>query len=278
MNIFWIYDLPNSLMGCLIVGFFIVLSLLGLLFSRYCFTSLSDEERGPHNDLVSYYLSAIGAIYGITIGLLAAGIWSDYTDVENGVVAEAASLEALYTDLGSLSPAYSRVGLQEALKQHIRFEIEKQWPAHQHGDVLPNTTLMAFQNALLQAEPQSELDEILFAETFSQFNNYMQLRRMRIAHVTMGLPATMWSVVLFGGIMTIGIGWCLQFSSFRLHAAMTVALSGLIGLLVFIIVSMDWPFRGEFNVSPDAIENVLENFQCAAGSDAKCTGTNHEQS
>lgn len=258
MNMFWLYDLPNSLMGCLIVSFFVGLSLLGLLAGRRCFAMQSHSERGTHNDLVSYFLSAIGAIYGITIGLLAAGTWSNFSAVSEAAMVEASSLAALYRDVSSLPLPY-RSELQQKLKEHTRFEIDKQWPAHQQGKVLPSTSLTAFQAALLQVNPESEQDKILYAEAFSQFNTYVENRIIRLSHVTSGLPATLWSVVFLGAALTIGVSWFFQIPAFSLHAALTAILSGLIGLLVFVIVSMDWPFRGEFSVSPEAMQTVYEN-------------------
>lgn len=260
MTLFWIYDLPNSLMCCLIVGFFIGLSLLGLLASRRVFALVpeSESERSSHNDMVSYFLAAIGTMYGITIGLLAAGAWNNYSSVEDATKAEAASLAALYRDVSSLSLPH-RVDLQQALKEHIRFEIDKQWPAHQQGQVLPNTALTAFLTQLLQVNPKSELDKILFAETFHQFNSYVEDRRIRLSNVTTGLPPTLWTVLLLGAVLTIAVILFFQIRDFRLHAAMTAILSGLIGLLIFIIVVMDWPYRGEFSVSPEEMQNVLED-------------------
>jgi hypothetical protein len=257
MDLFWIYDLPNSLMGILIVSIFIGLSLLGLLASRRWFALLPEEERGPHNDLVSYFLAAIGAIYGITIGLLAAGTWSAFSDVEATTIAEAASLAALYRDVSGLSQPH-RDALQQVLKEHAHFEIEKQWPAHRHGKVLPSITLMAFQNALLQVQPKGDSDKIIFSEAFRQFNHYVEQRRMRISNVSSGIPSTLWYVVLLSAGLTVCVVWFFQVPSFRLHAAMTSILSGLIGLLAFVIAAMDWPYRGEFSVSPDALQNVLE--------------------
>lgn len=258
MDFFWIYDLSNWEMGCMIVGVFVSLSLLGLWLSRLCCAPVEERERARHNDLVRYYVSAIASIYGITIGLLAAGTWHTYSEVVASTVAEASSLAALYRDVSSIQPP-AREELQQALIKHTRFEIEQQWAAQQKGYVLPNDELTTFQNKLLRVQPRNDSEKIIFSEAFSQFNHYVEQRRVRLAHASSGLPATLWQVVMIGAALTIGVTWFFQVPSFRLHAALTTILSSLIGLLVFVTAAMDWPYRGAFSVAPDALLDVLQS-------------------
>jgi multisubunit Na+/H+ antiporter MnhE subunit len=55
----------------------------------------------------------------------------------------------------------------------------------------------------------------------------------------------------------IGLTWLFLVDSFRLHEILTGVYAGLIGLLVFLMASMDNPYRGKFSVGPDAFEIVL---------------------
>jgi hypothetical protein len=43
-----------------------------------------------------------------------------------------------------------------------------------------------------------------------------------------------------------------------LHDLLTAILASLLGLLVFLLAVMDFPFRGEFSVGPDAFELVFQ--------------------
>lgn len=47
--------------------------------------------------------------------------------------------------------------------------------------------------------------------------------------------------------------------SLRTHVLMNAAFSTLLGLMIFLIASLDNPFRGEVSVSADAYKAVLEN-------------------
>lgn len=48
-----------------------------------------------------------------------------------------------------------------------------------------------------------------------------------------------------------------------LHLSLVAILAAFIGLVIFLIVAMDNPFRGEFCVSPDPFQNLLDQMMKA---------------
>ena len=73
-----------------------------------------------------------------------------------------------------------------------------------------------------------------------------------------GLPGTTWWVVILGAAASILLTWMFSVENVRRHLFLTGLYSGLIGLLIFLIAALDNPYRGEFSVSADAFELVLE--------------------
>jgi hypothetical protein len=55
------------------------------------------------------------------------------------------------------------------------------------------------------------------------------------------------------------------FENFRLHLTMTGAVAAALALVVVLIVDLDWPFRGEVSVSPEAYVNVEHGWNPASG-------------
>jgi hypothetical protein len=76
--------------------------------------------------------------------------------------------------------------------------------------------------------------------------------------VTTALPAALWAIVLVGALLTIELTYLFTVKSSVLHTLLVGILATFIGLLVFLTTSMDNPLRGEFSVSPDAFEMVLQ--------------------
>jgi uncharacterized membrane protein YqgA involved in biofilm formation len=52
--------------------------------------------------------------------------------------------------------------------------------------------------------------------------------------------------------------WLFVVEKKRLHDLLTAVLASLLGLLVFLLAVMDFPFRGEFSVGPDSFELVYQ--------------------
>jgi hypothetical protein len=80
-----------------------------------------------------------------------------------------------------------------------------------------------------------------------------------------GLPASLWSVVLIGGLLDIALTYLFWVENRKLHALLVALLATFIGLLIFLTAAMDNPFRGEFSVSPASFQTVLDNVMKPSG-------------
>lgn len=260
MNIYWIYDLPNWAFALLCITFFVAISLSGLiLFRRFIQQKMILQA---HNDVVSFYMAGMNAIYGITLGLIAVGAWENFTEIDSNVAQEAAAIAAFYQDT-RLIPAPLGDTIRAQMKEYVRYTIQDAWPIQKQG-ILPHggtKRLDAVQTTLSKYEPTSKNQEINLAEAYKQFNSIIQLRRVRLQNVTNGLPAAIWYVIIFGGIMNIIITWFFITDKFRVHVIMTTLFAALLGSLVFLVAAMDNPFRGELSISSEAFEIIYDNMK-----------------
>lgn len=55
------------------------------------------------------------------------------------------------------------------------------------------------------------------------------------------------------------VSWLFILDNFRLHSLLNILMAGLLGLLVFLIAVMDYPFRGNYSIKPDGLEFVRDN-------------------
>ena len=254
MNMYWAYDLPNWLFGALIIGVTAAVGLAGMYATRRWVRRVHGD-RHSHNELVGSYLGAVCVFYGITLGLLAIATWQTYSDVETRVGGEAAAVGALYRDVSSF-PDPNRKELQSDLRQYAREVIDLAWPQQRRG-IIPQeegVTLGTFQKHLIQFEPTTESQKAIYAEAFRGFNQVAELRGRRLQSVHGGLASPLWVVVLAGALVNIGVTWFFDMRSRSMHFWMTVFLSGLLGLLIYLLAVLDSPFRGGTGVSPEPFE------------------------
>jgi tetrahydromethanopterin S-methyltransferase subunit E len=258
MNFFWVYDIPNWQFAILTVLFFVLFAICGLLFLQR--NILQRFIPQSHNDIVSFFMSGMGAIYGITLGLIAVGAWENFNGVEDIVQNESASLATLYLNIGELKSS-KKDSLKTALREYTNYTIVEGWPQQQHGQLPKGGTkrLQNIQNLMLAVEPVSKTDEIVLKQCFGQFDQMLFERRKRLEATNEGLPSAIWYVIVFGALINIVITWFFKTDSFRVHILMISMYASLLGSLVFLIAAMDNPFRGEFSVGPDAFQTVYEN-------------------
>jgi len=258
MDLHWLYDLSNFLLGVLVVGFFIVVGIVGLLLTRAWIRKLHRIDHS-HNDIVGFYLAAVTVFYGITLGLVAVGTWETYSDVQNRVDHEASTLGALYRDV-SAYPEPLRSQLQNDLRSYTRQVIDVGWPMQQRG-IIPNNAsgvLMELQNHFMAFEPTTERQKILAAEAYRAYNELTEARRARLNSIDAELPGPLWAMVIAGALLSIATTWFFHTASFSMHFWLTVLFSALTGLLVYLIVSLDNAYRGRISVSPEPLQRVYE--------------------
>lgn len=253
---YWIYDVPSTTLALMITGAFVGFSWVGAILIRPILRAFL-RKRADTNDLIGYMLSCFGVFYGLLLGLLAVAAYQNFSNVETVVSKEASTLSALTRDV-SAYPEPERTNLIWLLRDYTRYVVYYAWPSQQKG-IVPqegNTRMIAFHEQLIRFEPQTPGQEILHAEALRQFNTYLEARRMRIFSVTTSIPGVMWAVVLVGALMNIALIWLFDMKLTN-HLFLGGILSAFMGLMIFLIASLDNPFRGELSIPPAPFEDIL---------------------
>jgi hypothetical protein len=251
-----LYRLPTWLFGVVVVLFFVLAAVGGLLLFRRGAGRLQLTEE-MNNDII-FFASAIGVFYSLTVGLIAVGVWGDYSEVKRVVSQEAASIAALFRDVSGY-PEPIRTELRDGVRSYTQFVIDSAWPAQLAGQVPDGGTavLTRFQERLFAFEPGTAGQQALHGETLRQFNHLVELRRLRLDAVRGGLPGVMWGIVLIGAFLSVSVTWLLKIEPV-IHAVLTAFLAMFIGLVAFVVAGLDRPLTGPLAIQPDAYRLVLE--------------------
>lgn len=253
---YWVYNIPDWLFTFISVLVTAAIGVGGMFATR---TWVKRLHLGhSHNEMVSYYLAAVGVFYGITLGLIAISTWQTYTDVDNKVTLEASAIAALWRDVSDY-PEPQRTILQNNLRNYTRDIIDFAWPLQRRGIVPPagpkgHLFFTHFEEALYAFEPQTQGQMALQMTALNQFNTLATLRQERMQTVKAGLPQSMWILVILGAFVNLAVTWFFVAPNVKVHFWMTLLLSVLLGLLIHVLAAVDNPYRGKVSVSPDALE------------------------
>jgi hypothetical protein len=70
----------------------------------------------------------------------------------------------------------------------------------------------------------------------------------------------LWTGLLFGGVVLLGLGGFMRLGSLRAHLLLLGAVAVLLGLLLFIVYWLDHPFGNQLGVTSEPFEQSLSVF------------------
>jgi hypothetical protein len=253
----WIYYIPNWLFFVFCCVATLLFSLAGLLLLRP-WVRAHVRDSAEHNDLVSYFLGVSGVIYGILLGLVAAGVWSNFQTLSGQVDNEATITAALYQDMATYPPA-ARQLYQQELKAYVRSVIHQDWPEHHRGQVPQESSklLRSFKNDFFAFVPPGPRLQIVHQQAINQLNELLLAHRLRLRGDQDNLPTLLWWVLILGAAINVAISWFFVADDITHQVALTCLTALLLGSLLFLTAAMDNPFRGNFSVDASAFESVL---------------------
>ena len=256
----WLYEVSPPLAALIMVVFIEFVSLIGLVLVRRHLIPRLHYHDGA-NDAVSGTVQAIGVFYGITVGLIAVGVWNTNSNASELVSKEAAAVSALFRDVSGY-PSPLREELRETIREYTVFVIEQAWPAQKRGEGqqidIGTMILDKFQHKLHSFQPANTSQLALHSETLRGYNTLLEYRRLRIDAVGGGLSKVMWAVIWVGAAISIGIAYFFNIPDIKLHAIMVALMGGFLAMVLFMIVINDKPFYGHVSISSDPYKLILE--------------------
>ena len=256
----WFYQIHPLYAGLLLVAVIEIVAMIGLFLTRRLILPRFHYHEGT-NDAVSGTVQAIGVFYGITVGLIAVGVWNTHSSASDLVSKEASAIGALYRDVNGY-PDPVRTELKSKLREYTVFVIDKAWPAQRSGDehrVESGVRIMdEFQDKLYAFQPANPGQVALHSETLTAYNNLIEYRRLRIDAVDSSLSATMWAVIWVGAIISIGVAYFYNIPDARLHFILVALMGGFLAMVLFMITVNDRPFFGHVSVSSEPYKLILD--------------------
>ena len=255
----FIFDLPLLITGPIIVGSLCLFAISGLLLvRRHVLPRLRIHHEDSH--FSGAMVHSVMVFYGLAVALIAVNVFETYANVSKIISQEATALAALYRDV-SAYPEPIRSPLQKDLRDYVNYVIHEAWPLQQHGQVPSGGVerMNRFQDKLFTVEPTTGGQKLLHAETLRAYNSMVQARRMRLDAVGTGLPGVMWLVILVGAVISLSVSFFLKVEDARLHGIQVTLLATFIGLVIFMILTLDRPFRGDLGVKPEPYQLIYDH-------------------
>jgi hypothetical protein len=251
----WVEQLPTYLAGVVIVGGFVMSTLVvGYLVTRF----IPLEVRNAHNDRAGFILAVIGVIYAVLLAFVAIGVWERFQQAEVRTYDEAASLATIYRDASSF-PRADR--LHGTIREYIHSVIDYEWPRMRRGErsTIADSLLETADRDIRALPVNSPRLQDIQTQMLSAVDTVLMDRQTRLTIDFIGINGILWMVLITGAYVTVAFTYLFGFDRTIMQQLMIGGLSLMIGLVLFLVMAMDYPYRGSIAVEPEAFRSLLDN-------------------
>lgn len=252
---------PGVLLGIIILIISIALAVMGLLLVR---RFVSSAVLKQHNDVAGFIFATLGVTYAVLLAFMVVVVWQNFDKSLSNVDKEAATIMDVFRDVQTL-PEPFRSKFQKHLYIYTKMVTEEEWKVMARGEVNPRSlnVIINLWNCLSKFEPKTPTEEIFFREAVGKMNTVLSLRNERIFQCKQGLNPLLWFVLITGGIITIVFTYFFGMENLQAHIIMTSLLTAIIALILFTILSLDFPFTGDIRISPEPLWYILKTIDKA---------------
>lgn len=249
----FLQSMPIWLTGIVVIGGFVAIT---LILGNFIVRVAPARVREQHNELAGFILAVVGVIYAVLLAFVAVGVWERFNQAEERTYQEATNLTIVYRDAGSFPDG---PGLRAALRDYVRDVIHDEWPEMQTGGRSVSARLLLESVDRDVRNLKASTPELVGIQDrmLAAMDGALEDRDARISENATGINGVMWVTLIIGAFVTVGFTFLFGFSHTIMQQLMIGSLSVLIGLMLFLIVALDFPFRGGLTVTPDALENAL---------------------
>ena len=249
-----VLDMPIWLVGVVVVG---GAALLGVLLV-YGLDVFVKRHRGEeYNAVVSDGFQAVGTMYAIVAGLLVYGVYTTFEEAYHQSADEASTLVLMYRNAQAF-PQPERDNAQQAVVSYVNSVINDEWPALGDGAGSPKTStaMNHLYNVYGPMRPDAGWSD-QYANSVTDLGDVVKLRNQRIDHAKDSLPPIYWFLHFAGGFVTLLYLALAYVEKKAMHALAVGLMAVMLGLVIFLLLEVNHPFRGEIAVSKDNFENAL---------------------
>jgi hypothetical protein len=237
------------------VGLSVAVGLGGLFIVR---RNVALATLESHNSVAGFIIAVVGVLYAVILGFVVVIAWQQFDSAKSNAHQEAVTVENLYNN--SVAFGDQAKPMQRDLLAYVSRVVHTEFPVmrdHQHGDQ-PTDALLDRVWTDLQAIRTTGPDQgAFYSQSITTINKLEEDRDGRIDDATRLLPGALWAVLILGAIITVGFTYFFGVSHVAAHAMMVAALSAMIGIALFLAVSLDLPYSGDLGIKPTALEHTL---------------------
>ncbi len=220
------------------------------------------EKLKKNHEIAGLTLSIIGVLYSVILGFTVVNVQERYNTINESIHLEANLLADLYRD-AEVFPKPVMESIQQGIKKYALSMLNEEW------DSMNDTkTTLASEKQIEELwsfyykfSPPTEQQKIWYAASIDKLNKLNDARNFRYFNRNDSVSSMLWTLLIFGAILTISMLFFLGIENFVIHTIVCALLTGFLSFILFLIFTLDRVFEGPEKIQPQAFKEILELFE-----------------
>jgi hypothetical protein len=241
----------------LFVALILFYALTGATIWWLCFRSPLRRKIHTLTGVVAPFFGAVGILFALLTGFLAADIGDRNRQSWRAVHGEASAAASIYTL--SIASVSDMAGIRAALRDYLQSAVADEWPhmAENGGSSKTETALSILLTELSHPKIAVEAGQAVHNALLSTILRVRDARSDRLALASDRTNDLKWTIVLILGVITqIAIG-LVHLERPRAQVAALVVFSTAAVITLGTIALQEQPFKGAIRISPAPLQQVL---------------------
>lgn len=233
--------------------------ILSLLARNYLQTQDYSDDLGSISNMIALF----GVLFGLLLAFVVFEAWKQYTDLSNCVVQEATGCERLFRTYRYFRDKKSEEKFKESLVKYLQAIVSNNFKANAKGgrNVESSTAFREISEAIQNVPFNDSHDSVVFAQLLQEYASLSEVRNTRVSLAITRLPALLKSLIQILMVVALGMVVLMPFSNIFYQVYFSFSLFFFLAFLRFLIMDLDNPFVGYWNVTTNEYKRAISNLK-----------------
>jgi hypothetical protein len=215
-----------------------------------------------HNDVLAPVFATVGTVYAVILAFLLFGVWERYGAARALVADEAATLGTLYRQTSAM-PSDEQPAMRRLLRSYAQIVVDEEWDVQEeNGTLSPKASkVIADVYRVIGATDPAIASLPIYSPFLGNVSVLASDRSKRDFLNQEELPSILWTSLIVGGFVVVGMAFLLYMERTWPHVAMVCVMAAFIGGILFTTYTLDSPFSGWYALDAGPFESALEDFK-----------------
>ncbi|MFI6497948.1 hypothetical protein [Nonomuraea typhae] len=220
------------------------------------------QTRQDYRESSGLITGIVGTLFAISIGLVVVAAWNQVNTATETSATEASNLTDVYWYSRSL-PAPQRATLQTLATGYATTVIKEEWPLMAGQHRLSQNAWRASEQLrgfFQTIQPEGGGPSARYGQAMTRMQAVLDARRSRAQMADTGVPPLLWVALAGCGLIALLPAVLCGSTNRAVHVTLAAAVGAMVGLVLYLVYQLDFPFSGGISVSPAAFEQALDRF------------------